>query len=757
MSEGTGFGRALPPGLATCGVLVITLTIVLVGLMPTGGSSYSRESPFSRASSQRVIAATSPVSLSLVSSPTTICAWEQLNCPGGADTTTVTMRAVAAGSGIAAWPAVQLLFLVETTPYDGVFEGCTEAHCGAMLDPCATTNYTVNINKPLCDESNGVPFFLANVGGITQAIQNQYRSTRFSYGMADYGATCDHYDDCNGIHSVYGRDGTHAAYTINTTGWDSATYSAYHVDVGDFVSGASFAAAVDSTFLRSVLGGNLYLPGSNLSDNFLHASSITALYGSLAGAGLNWSPSAHHVIVVIGSTAPRDPAYIQNYCVSDSIWAAADDSNNGPNAWPPPVCVSNDTNVTSSVCEPSYQFNSSLASPECVGWVNPSTVSPNTSIAEMARDSPNCRDSLGGSCTVDMIDLYAMTTNPNSPGWVSSHFAWDSTISNGSTAGSWWAVQDAHHVISAGCDLANASGGTWDGPTISNCGQGRTGSLAYVSHGPNDAPILSNPTLLSALATVGLGNPPPGLVALGQIGPMFTFAPYDNFRVDESGPMTATCVSQFTPTSACQIRPTFLTHGGVTYLAWNWSTDPNLDVLYSGDSWTASFLLVATGPPYNQPVPIDVCGMVTCTLAESLAFGAPRSSMTFVPATSSLTFAASESLSFPLAEVTVLTIPGETSSPSLPGPPPPNGVPPPQPIPIGGPISLPSGGVVAAASASGLSLAEVAAGILGAGFARVVIQRRAIATRVAMNVAGRARPSRFDSSVPDDPRFGRFD
>ena len=70
------------------------------------------------------------------------------------------------------------------------------------------------------------------------------------------------------------------------------------------MTSGSFGGQVQSTFQAEVLGGGYIYGDSDFSDNILHSSVITALYGTIIGSGLDWSPHTHHVIVWMGSTAP---------------------------------------------------------------------------------------------------------------------------------------------------------------------------------------------------------------------------------------------------------------------------------------------------------------------------------------------------------------------------------------------------------------------------------------------------------------------
>ena len=141
----------------------------------------------------------------------------------------------------------------------------------------------------LCEESNGVPFFVANAQLIANSISAANPHSQVSFAMVDYFA--------------------------NINNWDDGDGAEYHVDIPQFIPSSQFGQAVKSTFQATVLNGNWYYGDSDLSDNQLTASTITAMYGTIVGSGLDWTNDTHHVIVWMGSTAPRDPNYPEDYCV----------------------------------------------------------------------------------------------------------------------------------------------------------------------------------------------------------------------------------------------------------------------------------------------------------------------------------------------------------------------------------------------------------------------------------------------------------
>ena len=302
-----------------------------------------------------------------------------------------------------------------------------------------------------------MPFFVAHAQQIANAISAANPHSNVSFALVDYFASLDGHDDGDG--------------------------KEYHVDIPQFVTSGSFGGQVQSTFQAEVLGGGYIYGDSDLSDNILHSSVITALYGAIIGSGLDWSPQTHHVIVWMGSTAPRDPNYVENYAVS----------------------ASDDDTGESGTCEPSYSFGA-LASPNCEGWVRSQDGNSTHSIAGLARSSPTCTDSIGGVCTVDTIDLYATPTDPTSSGWPCPGGPTGTMAQIGGCPDGVVVRENVAHVLLAGCDLASATGGTWDGPEFFSCPNGQNGGLqpVFVGSDPYE-PNLNNPSLFTAFREVGFG------------------------------------------------------------------------------------------------------------------------------------------------------------------------------------------------------------------------------------------------------------
>ena len=340
-------------------------------------------------------------------------------------------------------------------------------------------------------------------------------------------------------------------------------------------------------------------------------------------------------------------------------------------------------------------------------------------------------------------------------GWLANTCVYDyaGDRTNCTSYGEWWPLTDAHRVISAGCDLANATGGTWAGPTIDSCGAGRSGTLVNVPYGKYFyQPNTTNPSLFSALIAIGLGDPPEGMIALGSGGLTLSFVPIYPFQVDLQVPVSTACESIVLPTKNCQATPTIQENDGTTILTWNWSTNANLDDIYSGDVWNASFSVVATGPPFGTLEPVDACLTSACKLNGSGTVDGLYSSVSYEPAYASLPAPPPETISLPLVMILVEAPPGQGPVSTVPTAPPPLGPGLPAPTPVTFPLPIPVPVVGAGAVVIGtVSIQAVAAGVLSAGFARAALQRRAI--RLGQPVGNLVRPKR--SAFEDEPPRNR--
>ena len=632
--------------------------------------------------------------------PGAICVAGEQACPAGTDTARVTLSANAQGASSASWPAVQVAFVLETTPYDGVYDPINGGEPGA--DPCALAGS--HVDRP-CEESNGVPFFATHAQAIATAIAAANPRTQVSFALVDYFATIDDWDDGDGVE--------------------------YHVDVPSFLPANTFGAAVQNTFVSGVLTYDLQYEDSDLADNFLHSSSITALYGTLEGSGIGWSANTHHVIVWMGSTAPRDPNYRENYCVSPHIYAP---DPSGP--------------CDGSTCEPAYSFTDG-SSQQCVGWVRSVDGVPADSIAGLAQSASECTASVGGVCTIDAIDYWDTPTDPYSAGWPDG-LAWTSI---GGGPGGPVVLEDSANILAAGCAIAAATGGTWDGPAYWTCPDGSSGNLQFAGPGPSGPPNTANPTLFQALTHIGFGPVVERAVAAGTDVPLFTFVPFGNIALSTTLGATAACERGGSPFDFCQATPSVLHSGGITYLGWNWSSAPSANAMYGGDEWSASFDVVATGPPY-QIVPVDACESADCQASGSNAVGSLYSRVSYTAGTGGPAVVAS----FPLGTVRVEASPTPTLG-VPPAPPASSGAIPPTGTPTAVPGPLPvvlQFGATPAFGFGQVTFQVIAAGFLAAGFVRVTLRHKAIEIRVTASTA-RAAPKYGTESMRPRGRRSRFE
>ncbi|MCI4360969.1 MAG: hypothetical protein L3J91_04635, partial [Thermoplasmata archaeon] len=252
--------------------------------------------------------------------PGTICSANWSGCPAGGSTARVSVQvAEPAPAGGTNYSAVDVLVLLETTPYDGGYDASAGDGGG---DPCASASMA------LCEESSLLRTFGTHAGSIASSISAAHPGVEVRFGLVDFFATLTSFDDGDGYQ--------------------------YHVDVGNFTPAGSFAAAVNNSLynlshpvLQWPTGT---LPESDLSDNSLTSSSISALYLALFGAGVNWTNTSHHVLAYLGSAAPQDPNYPEDYCVSASDYGTSS------------------SQCYAQTCEPSAVY-ANITSPACVGWI----------------------------------------------------------------------------------------------------------------------------------------------------------------------------------------------------------------------------------------------------------------------------------------------------------------------------------------------------------------------------------------------------
>jgi hypothetical protein len=697
--------RALRRFGAARGVLVISaalLTVIVALLLPPlrlEGSPVLRSIQITlRPTPTTAVPSSaqgSALTLGIADLPSSICAFDQSSCPAGLAESRVMLSAQAETAPSPYWPNVQVAFVIETTAYDGFYYHYF-GYPGT--DKCALAD---DGEGAPCEESNGGPFFLAHAQQVADEIAQANPHSNVSFAMVDFfGTNCGDWNDCG----------------------DS---SMYNVDIPQFIPAADFGSAVGAAVADNTFGGG-FIQIVGLDDNFLHSPVITALYGTIIGSGLDWSPNTHHVIVVIGSTAPRDPSYVEDYAVSpfDSCCGGSQ-----PDGW---------------TCEPSYVFSNGV-SPNCEGWVHSQDGNPNDSIAALAHTSPTCADSIGHTCTIDYIDLWDTADDPLSQSWPTG-------LGTGSGPGGSIVVTNTEHVIEAGCDIAAATGGTWDGPTFATCPDGQSGSLAYVPHGPVLDPNTGNPTLLAALRQVGFGPVYQTLVANGSNAPMFNFAPIGAIHVASSPGFTASCLlKDGRPAIGCQQAPTIRTINGIETLGWNFSTLPADNVLYVGDTWTASFNVFAGGPPLGE-VPVDACTTAQCHAGNSGAVAGEYTWAYYVPRSNG----SAVHQSFPLATLNVELAgsgpPVGLFPPAPPIAPPGVGIPIVSPVPVAAPVAVAANVGIATAS-----LNAAAAGFLGAGFVRVTMKNKPIAMQVAA-LRSKSAGSKFDQAAREgNSHVGKFE
>ncbi|MDE1835180.1 MAG: hypothetical protein KGJ23_01030 [Euryarchaeota archaeon] len=484
-------------------------------------------------------------------------------CPAGVPRwTNVTIWANATGhSQLVYPPKVQVIFDIETTLFDGVY------------DPTAGDVGLSSCNGP-CKESNAVPFFVANAGTIAKDITGDFPGSNVTFAMVDYFSTSNIAPpSCT----------TGGSYTGDHDDGDGCQY---HVDFKNFVDATKFGTLVPPYFANYTLGNGaascttgaqppVMYCDSDFSDNTLDSSSITSLYGALQGSGIQVDKKADVVIVWMGSTAPRDPSYTVDYTPFDA------DANTG----------------TSATCEPSFNYIvSGLVSPNCEGWVTPTTA--NYSIADLALSKTP-------KILINTVVLDTGTTLQTGGDYVQPTSA--------------AATQDTTNIVKAACDLATATGGAWAGPVGFSC-NGASGYLSggFIPAGSEQNPPTawsSNPLLGTALTNVrfplGWTNSTANGVTTNDT---FQFIPEPGFAIPRGASYTlASCYRS--PTNPglpwpCPSSPnaTGLANGGV---GWAWPHNATEDAMYLNDSWGVTFPVEATAALNSSfvgvPVPVDAC------------------------------------------------------------------------------------------------------------------------------------------------------
>ena len=649
------------------------------------------------AKSSPAVGATPDLTLGAAVAPPAVCAAMQVTCPAGASQARVQLTASALGSGSETWPAVQIVFVMETTSYMGDYGTDTGG-----IDPCIQNKPAF---APLCEESNAIPFFVQNAGTVAEEIQAANAHSNVSFAMVDY-------------------------YDAWSEPWDDEDGPEYHVDISTFVPAGEFGQDVHATFQQQILAGGMYSWDQDMDNNFLDASETTALYGAIIGSQLDWSAHSHHVIVWLASSAPRDPRYLEDYCVSASAW----------NTWGAPG------NCYSESCEPAYVFSGGVM-PPCEGWVQSQDGNPADSIAALAHEAPACTESIGGVCTVDVIDVWTTTTDPYSEGWPSQFATSGTSPKDGGGPGGYNVILNVARVIAAGCDMAAATGGSWNGPAFATCPDGQSGTLQYVAHGSVDQPNTANPTLMQALSGISFGPVQSEQVVHAKAGvPLFVYVPIDNIQVAPQPDWATACQTPLGFAKGCQTTPTLLHVDGVTAYGWNWSdNNATNNAMDAGDVWTASFDVIAGGPPYTT-VPVDACVTVECKAQGSGEVDGLYTWADYLENSNKTAV----TQSFPPALLKVETLSPAAITPVVPPSPPiaPPGLPVPAPLPL--PVTAPLVITVQTGTAI-FSINAVTAGFLGAGFVRVGMKNRPLKVGVSNLNASLLRRQREDNL-----HLGRF-
>jgi hypothetical protein len=423
--------------------------------------------------------------------------------------------------------------------------------------------------------TGAVEMFTASAGAIAASLQRTHPSLNLSFAMA-------------------ATEGTTGAFDDN----DSPVFA---VPVGNFTNATEFGGAVNRSWSLS--------DDIDASDNALQSGVIAAMYGAFTGqygatpnfayGQVNWSAESRHVVVWLGATAPQDPNYLEDYC---------------PLIGYSSHCSQSPTGGLEPTCEPSFNFSAG-PSPRCEGWVTSQNANPLDSIAALSRGGPACLNSSLGRCTVDSIILNSTSSDPASRDWTPSNRSGDNVSD---------VQRNTAHVVAAGCDIATVTGGSWDGPQNSTCGN-VTGTLPYIS-------TTDNAPLLDALSNVSLGGAGGGgwVATPAPATPMFRFVTTPAFAVATPLNASAECSSPTGPLAGCPQTPSVAVANGSTILAWNWTNATSPVGIEDGDVWSAVFDLSATGGPSNGTA-LDECGRSDCGWAGNGSAALAISAVTYVP------------------------------------------------------------------------------------------------------------------------------
>lgn len=428
---------------------------------------------------------------------------------------------------------IEVAFLVEANPLDGGL-------------PCSS--YPSGPDFPCSLVPDALQTFQQGIYTIIGGLDARYPQDTLSYAVADFGPTNNSVDPAGG--------------------------TVFHTDISTFEGSQPFESGTQTGFdpggTKNSWNFNRSIVGEALNSDLAESSSITALYGALAGGVFHWMPGEGHVVVLIGSGIPEDPEYANATNVA---------------AVPLPV------NATLPTCDANYTFpNGSL--PACEGWVRSHNGDPHDSIAWLAHHAPVCSDGGLAGCLIDVVDTNIPPFDPTlSTFWAA--FGHPASATNDS-------LLEAT-VIGAGCDLATATGGSWDGPVSAPCGS-RAGTIDDPVGTPNYVgPVYSGPepTLERALQNISIAGSEYAVTGTGP-GPALTVALAPGFRLADYGAGTVTRAVCFAgvaepvdpydcPSAA---SPSWL-NGSLVY-GWNLSSSPSQNVLYPGAEWNLSLPLMTT-------------------------------------------------------------------------------------------------------------------------------------------------------------------
>ena len=273
----------------------------------------------------------------------------------------------------------------------------------------------------------------------------------------------------------------------------------------------------------------------------------------------------------------------------------------------------------------------------------------------------------------------------------------------------------------------------------------------------NEASCPAGTTQAEVNVTLVVGYGEGADAAPAIVAPTLSALPWGEIRVTDANTPVESCVYRGLAGSVCSLGSTPLVIDGSDGFAVNMSADPALQPLFVGNEWSVRFAITVAAPPYGS-VPVYSCTTPLCLSEGSGPLLGAFSALTFQP----YGVASNQVVSLPFANVTVSQPLGPSTPSTAPGASPP----PPPPVPTGvpSPVSVPTPvtvaspvGVVALIVVPTISLASVGAGILGAGFARAVLHRRAIAQGQPVGTVVKPARSTFEPTRRSDYSTREFE